>query len=1161
MKRCLVFHHRVTCKAKLFDIPQGVNIIKSKGNRSTKLCGKCLAETKKIQTMTNEKTIFIQFQRNSNSFEGKLISSTEAATLLDVSKKRDRETVDMSSSKRIKRGCHGIDDDMLSFLVKDGTIKHKKTNVVIAQHKGHDTRRIFSINCNNIANCNNRCSECNKLFKQTLRFRIKRLKCFLDNDITERDISKHDPPVLLLEYINKWKAKFHALSEQHNSLLTKQPTTTEAKKLITTIATTVEEQNFRHSFFSNWVKMSFNNINKRSPNGRRYDNSTLLFAMFLKWYGGKQSIKLLNSSGSTSTISNMMFPHNTTLKRWSPEWCYGTIMEVDMTKLLESITCSEPIPMGIVWDETDIRSGIEVMYNDGESRIVGMETLCTIEEFEQMDASIIESSLGDKIIQIFLTFADGSNTFPIAYFARNNNTNMCTFLTEKLCDLVTRLEATKKLKLAWTSSDGDPQNKELEAALKLKFPHSVHLYDAQHIVKNVRNALLNNELKVPLGDNHITFQHKLLGQAIDELKLKLDAKILNPNKLKWEPVKALINMDTSPLSNHKSINYQGLGSYLQHMSDLYQGLYDNNIDWTLRRKQLERCSTFFQSTEGVPTPTLHHITTTISNMVELVERNNATSFRFSSLGTLVVENFFSILRAKTPVFSVGEYARLHAQAYLIMQIKFASTTDLGFSVPSTPLGKNYCDIDIVLQVPKLKRKRTVPRQYVPVLTEHSHTLLQQFKPIKNFVTIGSKHKCRVPVYLSCPVDGCSCQKLYSYPKCLANHLQTAHAISKELATAVTKEMKQVASTSTATVIDSSQVLDIHNDSLTKENEQLDNSNNESSHIEDIEDTIPHGSIILRKATQSDTNVSSTTTSNQHRRQCCGHSCSRIASKKCTRLRCAKCCKQLGGCSIHNVTFKIDLQNSQILLLDTETTGFVSPRGLTDLYCMCLGSQQILEFPRYISSGIKSSSQAIRKTGITDAMVCQGESETEAIQQLVSMINKSPLSIVVCHNAAFDRDVILEVYHRHFGDLKENICGRRLMFVDTVSLFKDKIKDLTKHDLGTVYHHLFDERIEQQHRAGPDVQAMYRILKHIACTSNVTVVEMLTERASKVDIHIWHRNFGVDGKLCQPTTGLTQSPIVRLKCRHCNRIRAQRCIFNSCKSCCEKRQNDCATHKR
>ncbi len=75
-----------------------------------------------------------------------------------------------------------------------------------------------------------------------------------------------------------------------------------------------------------------------------------------------------------------------------------------------------------------------------------------------------------------------------------------------------------------------------------------------------------------------------------------------------------------------------------------------NVDWNLDR----------QSTEGIPTSTLHHITTTISNMIELIERRNTMSFRFSSLGSLVVENFFSILRAKNPVFSVGESARLHA---------------------------------------------------------------------------------------------------------------------------------------------------------------------------------------------------------------------------------------------------------------------------------------------------------------------------------------------------------------------------------------------------------------------------------------------------------------------------------------------------------------------
>ena len=140
--------------------------ISSKENRSPTLCGKCPEETKKIQTMTKEKTIFIQFQRNSNSFEGKLISSTKAANLFNVSKKRCRETFDMSHCNRIKRECQGI-DDMLSFLVKDRTIKHKKTNVVIAQHKGHDTRRIYSINCNNVANRNNRCDTMNRWLKQT----------------------------------------------------------------------------------------------------------------------------------------------------------------------------------------------------------------------------------------------------------------------------------------------------------------------------------------------------------------------------------------------------------------------------------------------------------------------------------------------------------------------------------------------------------------------------------------------------------------------------------------------------------------------------------------------------------------------------------------------------------------------------------------------------------------------------------------------------------------------------------------------------------------------------------------------------------------------------------------------------------------------------------
>ncbi len=75
-------------------------------------------------------------------------------------------------------------------------------------------------------------------------------------------------------------------------------------------------------------------------------------------------------------------------------------------------------------------------------------------------------------------------------------------------------------------------------------------------------------------------------------------------------------------------------------------------------------STVRQSTEGIPASTLHHITTTISNMIELIERRNAMPFRFSSLGSLVVENFFSIPRAKNPVFCwrVCKIPRTHTQS-------------------------------------------------------------------------------------------------------------------------------------------------------------------------------------------------------------------------------------------------------------------------------------------------------------------------------------------------------------------------------------------------------------------------------------------------------------------------------------------------------------------
>ena len=138
-----------------------------------------------------------------------------------------------------------------------------------------------------------------------------------------------------------------------------------------------------------------------------------------------------------------------------------------------------------------------------------------------------------------------------------------------------------------------------------------------------------------------------------------------------------------------------------------------------------------------------------------------------------------------------------------------------------------------------------------------------------------------------------------------------------------------------------------------------------------------------------------------------------------------------------------------------------------------------------------------------------------------MLNQSNVTAIVCHNATFDRDVLMEVYTRHQTNLDERLCRKRLIFVDTLPIFKCRVKGLSKYDLGSVYEYLFNQRIENQHKAEPDVIAMEKILQYIADGNGMTVRELITERAKTIDAHLWHRNFDEHGILTNPVIGLSR----------------------------------------
>lgn len=156
-------------------------------------------------------------------------------------------------------------------------------------------------------------------------------------------------------------------------------------------------------------------------------------------------------------------------------------------------------------------------------------------------------------------------------------------------------------------------------------------------------------------------------------------------------------------------------------------------------------------------------------------------------------------------------------------------------------------------------------------------------------------------------------------------------------------------------------------------------------------------------------------------------------------------------------------NSEFIILDTETTGFSYSSGarLIELSCYKIKNGNIDSiFTSLFNPCIPIPDKITEITGIDDSMVRVAPLLEDKYIDIISFFGDTP---IVCHNVKFDLDNILIPMFRNMFYL--NIANRN---VCTLELARAFMKDLKSKKLGSLYEYLTGNKTVNQHRALGDV---------------------------------------------------------------------------------------------
>jgi hypothetical protein len=277
------------------------------------------------------------------------------------------------------------------------------------------------------------------------------------------------------------------------------------------------------------------------------------------------------------------------------------------------------------------------------------------------------------IMQVFLTSTDGETCVPLGFVPTRTITGKEMFTCVK--DWITVLSSSDKpVQLIWGATDGFRSNhtflKLMEQWVNKNKRTYYHFFDYVHVLKNLRNTILNHLVISPDCKNGFRMTDLLMLRDRDSKIRALLKQDPNPkDKMEMKNVEQLLQKEfLDELSKHQEPALKGLHNYLSMMRKFFL-IFDDTENLTLIQKneyvyevnkyfdELQKETIVFRLGTNLAT----QISVSLTSFIGLQARVTCPILT-SSLGSNVCENFFSLVRQKVRYPSLWDYACYYARA-------------------------------------------------------------------------------------------------------------------------------------------------------------------------------------------------------------------------------------------------------------------------------------------------------------------------------------------------------------------------------------------------------------------------------------------------------------------------------------------------------------------
>jgi len=281
----------------------------------------------------------------------------------------------------------------------------------------------------------------------------------------------------------------------------------------------------------------------------------------------------------------------------------------------------------------------------------------------------VRGKLASKVFQIFFVATDGSMCIPLGFVPSDTISGEKAFDTIK--PIIEKFEQ-RGIKIEWGSSDGFSTNAKLIALMEKNNIEYLHIFDPSHFLKNLRSILEDFAIVTdtcPGGFSMKTLDN--LRRNNPNYAALLPGTLFPTDRMDIDHYKCLVKDDLLKLLEKETGEAEkGLFEFLKNMGNLHKGFLNNGLPFPERKEKLDQAELYFrklskkaenQKKAPITVNLAFQITSSVKNLTKLQARH-PTTFRPSVYGTLIVENFFSIIRRKVRYPSLAEYACVYSHA-------------------------------------------------------------------------------------------------------------------------------------------------------------------------------------------------------------------------------------------------------------------------------------------------------------------------------------------------------------------------------------------------------------------------------------------------------------------------------------------------------------------